>query len=87
MISLERMRSRIVSCIAERGGKLSKTEIIQNTTGAKARLIRTIDDLVASGIIGREGKGTRGSPHIFTLIETFRTVCSDDDDRCITVTI
>lgn len=85
MVSLDLMKKRIVACIAQRNGKASKADIIRHAAGSKARLIRTIDDLVESGIVWKEGKGTKGSPHIFTLIQVPRSDVAKANDCIVTV--
>ncbi|MDQ3232364.1 MAG: hypothetical protein M3Q07_11130 [Pseudobdellovibrionaceae bacterium] len=87
MVSQEQIRSRIISYIAQKGGKASKPDIIRNTKGAKLRLIRTIDQLVDKGMILKEGDGTKGSPHTFILVEAYRVNASEINNCIITVTI
>lgn len=87
MISFERMQARVFSCLAQRGGKATKAEIIQNAKGKKVRLIQTIDHLVDRGKILQQGKGTKGDPHIFTLLNLQHEESVKNQNQYITVTI
>jgi hypothetical protein len=87
MVSFDSMKRRIVSCIAQRGGRATKAEIIQRSSGKKTKLIQTIAHLVDTGRLLQEGKGKKGSPHIFTLIETDSPANAEGKVDCITVII
>jgi len=87
VVSMECMKRRVISCIVQKGGRASKPEIISNTTGARARLIRIMESLVDAGTILKDGKGTKGSPHVFTVVEVFHSKASEVDDCLVTVTI
>ncbi len=87
MISLDSMKIRVISCVAQKGGKASKAEIIQNTAGRKARLIQIIDHLVAEGTLLKAGAGRKGNPHSFSLRAVQRKDSHEDDSLHITVFI